>query len=151
MHCLTSPVALELSANVLLAVGAVPSLTADAASVREFVAATEALVVNLGMLEPARQEAILVAAATAHELGRPWLLDPVKVELSGRRLDFARRLLLLRPALVRGNAAEMAALAGAMRRLRIGAGDGHRGGAHGCAGSRRRRDARWRRSATAAS
>lgn len=111
VHCVTSPVALELSANVLLAVGAVPSLTDDAASVRELVAASDALVVNLGMLEPARQQAILIAATKAAELGRPWLLDPVKVELSGQRLAFAKQLVSLRPALVRGNGAEIAALA----------------------------------------
>ena len=111
VHCLTSPVALELSANVLLAVGAVPSLTDAAASVRELVAASEALVVNLGMLEPARQQAILIAATKAAELGRPWLLDPVKVELSGQRLAFAKQLVSLRPTLVRGNGAEIAALA----------------------------------------
>ena len=107
---LTSPVALELSANVLLAVGAVPSLTADALAVRGFVAGTAALVINLGMLEPARQEASLIAATTARELGRPWLLDPVKVELSGGRMAFARRLLALQPAILRGNAGEIAAL-----------------------------------------
>ena len=105
---LTSPVALELSANVLLAIGAVPSLTADALVVREFVAGTAALVINLGMLEPARQEASLIAATTARELGRPWLLDPVKVELSGGRMAFARRLLALQPAILRGNARDPA-------------------------------------------
>lgn len=112
VHCLTSPVALELSANVLLAVGAVPSLTGHAFSVRDFVAATDALVVNLGMLEPAREDAARAAAETAHLLGRPWLLDPVKVELSRDRLAFARRLLAFGPTVVRCNGAEIAALGG---------------------------------------
>jgi hydroxyethylthiazole kinase len=112
VHCLTSPVALELSANALLAVGAVPSLTGHASGVRDFVAATDALVVNLGMLEPAREDAARVAAEAAHVLGRPWLLDPVKVELSEERLAFTRRLLVFGPAVVRGNSAEIAALGG---------------------------------------
>ena len=112
VHCLTSPVALELSANALLAIGAVPSLTGHASGVRGFVAATDALVVNLGMLEPAREDAARAAAEAAHVLGRPWLLDPVKVELSDERLAFARRLLAFGPAVVRGNGAEIAALGG---------------------------------------
>ena len=112
VHCLTSPVALELSANALLAVGAAPSLTRHASGVRDFVAATDVLVVNLGMLEPAREDAARAAAEAAHLLGRPWLLDPVKVELSGERLAFARRLLASGPAVVRGNGAEIAALGG---------------------------------------
>jgi hydroxyethylthiazole kinase len=110
-------VALELSANALLAVGAVPSLTGHPSGVRGFVAASDALVVNLGMLEPSREEAARAAAETAHLLGRPWLLDPVKVELSGERLAFARRLLAFGPAVVRGNGAEIAALDGDPTRL----------------------------------
>jgi hydroxyethylthiazole kinase len=111
VHCLTNPVALGLSANVLLAVGAEPSLSGDAATVRDFVAATATLVVNLGMMDPAREAACLAAVAAARELRRPWLLDPVKVELSPARLGLARRLLALRPDLVRANAEEIAALA----------------------------------------
>lgn len=110
VHCLTSPVAQGLSANALLAVGAEPSLSADPATVRDFVAGTDALAVNLGMLDPAREAASLAAAEAAQALGRPWLLDPVKVELSPARLAFARRLIELRPAALRGNAAEIAAL-----------------------------------------
>jgi hydroxyethylthiazole kinase len=110
VHVLTNDVALGLSANALLALGAEPSLSADPATVRDFVAGTDALVVNLGMLDPARAQASLAAAETAQALSRPWALDPVKVELSPARLAFARRLFGLRPDLVRGNEAEIACL-----------------------------------------
>ena len=112
VHCLTNAVALELSANVLLALGAEPSMTGDAATVAEFVRGCDALVVNLGMLEPVRAVAIEVAVRTAADSGRPWLLDPVKVDRSGSRRDFARALLRTPPAVLRGNTAEIAALAG---------------------------------------
>ena len=105
VHCLTNPVALGLSANVLLAAGAVPSMTPDPPARRRLRRHERALVVNLGMLEPAREAAILAAVAAAHELGRPWLLDPVKVERSPARLAFARRAAPAgrRPS-IRGNA-----------------------------------------------
>jgi len=112
VHCLTNPVALELSANVLLAAGAEPSMSGHAGTVAAFVAGTDALVVNLGMLDPEREAAILAAVGTARELGRPWVLDPVKVEMSPTRLAFAQGLLSLRPTLVRGNGEEIAALCG---------------------------------------
>lgn len=112
VHCLTNPVALELSANMLLAVGAEPSLTGHAAAVAEFVRASDALVVNLGMLEPQRAEGILAATDAARAVGRPWLLDPVKVEQSAPRRQFTEQLLLRRPTVLRGNGAEIAALAG---------------------------------------
>lgn len=112
VHGLTNAVALELSANVLLAVGAEPSLSGDAATVAEFVRGCDALVVNLGMLDPTRVAAIGAGVRAAAETGRPWLLDPVMVERSSTRRDLARRLLDATPAVVRGNAAEIAALAG---------------------------------------
>lgn len=116
VHCLTNPVAMTLSANLLLAAGAVPSMTAEVASQADFLRSSDALVVNLGMLDRPRLEAIGAATALAAELGRPWALDPVKVDRSPDRLDVARRLMESRPAAVRANDAETAALVRGGRR-----------------------------------
>ncbi len=110
VHCLTNPVAMTFSANLLLAAGAIPSMTPDPEAQADFVATSAALVVNLGMLEPARAAAIRAAIAVAGQLGRPWLLDPVKVERSPARLAFARELVVAGPAAIRGNRTEMDAL-----------------------------------------
>lgn len=111
VHLLTSPVALERSADVLLVVGARPSATADPDSVAAFVEAAGALLVNLGMLEREREAAIGHAVAAARALSRPWVLDPVKIGLAAPRLALARRLLALKPAVVKLNRDELAALA----------------------------------------
>lgn len=112
IHCLTNPVAQELSANLLLAVGAEPSMTSDPGAIGEFLRGSGALIVNLGMLDPERARAARAGVAAAQALELPWLLDPVKVERSAPRLAFARELLACRPAVLRGNEAEIAALAG---------------------------------------
>ncbi|MCS6779683.1 MAG: thiamine phosphate synthase [Geminicoccaceae bacterium] len=112
VHLLTSPVALERSADVLLAVGAVPSATAEAETVAGFVENAGALLVNLGMLDRPREAAIGRALAAARALGRPWVLDPVKIGLSPDRLALARRLLEAGPAVLKLNRAELATLAG---------------------------------------
>ncbi len=112
VHCLTNPVAMNLSANLLLAAGAVPSMTPDPAAQGDFVRTSRALLVNLGMLDLQRIEAARAAVDVAAQLGRPWLLDPVKVERSGPRLDLARGLIAAGPALVRCNRDEAGALAG---------------------------------------
>lgn len=106
VHCLTNFVAMKLSANLLLAAGAVPSMTMDARAMPDFVESTEALVVNLGMLDPWRREAAPVAIAAARQLGRPWVLDPVKVDRSSERRGFAQDLLGQAPAVLRCNTAE---------------------------------------------
>ena len=113
VHLLTSPAAVTRSADLLLACGAFPSATADPATVADFVEATGALLVNLGMLEREREAAIGHAVAAAKRLGRPWVLDPVKIGYSESRLALARRLLEAGPAILKLNASELAALAGA--------------------------------------
>lgn len=110
VHVLTNPVAMNVSANALLAVGAVPSMTFRAEAVPEFVATARALVVNLGMLDGERERAIPLAIEAARAQGLPWLLDPVKVERSGLRRRFARELLAAAPAVLRANRDEVEAL-----------------------------------------
>lgn len=110
VHCLTNTVAQNLTANVLLAVGASPAMSSAVDEVDQFVAHSAALMINLGMLDGERRIAMIRAASVAAERGIPWIVDPVMVDRSPVRLAFARDLLAYRPAVVRGNAAEIAAL-----------------------------------------
>ncbi|MCB9944372.1 MAG: hydroxyethylthiazole kinase [Geminicoccaceae bacterium] len=113
VHVLTNFVAMNVSANVLLAAGAIPSMTIDETVIEEFVGSARSLVVNLGQLDPWRKISVPMAIAVANKLGRPWLLDPVKVDRSGRRLAFATLLMDLRPTVLRCNRGEVGTLEGA--------------------------------------
>ena len=112
VHCITNTVAQAFTANTLLAAGATPSVTISVEEIASFVAGADSLLVNLGTLDAERREAIGLAldAATARKL--PWVLDPVFVDRSPPRLEFARTLVARKPAVIRLNAAELAALAG---------------------------------------
>jgi hydroxyethylthiazole kinase len=112
VHCITNAAASVLTANCLLAVGAVPSLTVAPDEVGDFVAGAGALLVNLGTLDETRRAAIGVAIEAAEKAGIPWVLDPVFADRSPQRLDLAARLCGLRPAVIHANAAEVVALAG---------------------------------------
>lgn len=112
VHCLVNTVAETFTANVLLAAGVTPSMTGDPDEVPDFVAGADALLVNLGTLDPARRKAALRAVGVATGRRMPWALDPVFVDRSPRRLAFAAALLARGPSLVRANHAEAAALAG---------------------------------------
>lgn len=112
VHCLTNTVAQSLTANLLSAAGAIPSMSLAVDEIDHFIAGSAALLVNLGTLDEARRAAMTRAVAVAGEQGKPWVLDPVMVDRSPRRLEFARALLAHRPTVVRGNVAEMAVLAG---------------------------------------
>src|SRR4051812_8358989 len=110
VHCITNAVAQNFTANVLLAAGAVPSMTVAPEEVGEFVARAEALLVNLGTFDRERRSATEIAIARAGETGRPWVLDPVFVDRSSPRTAFAKTLAAKRPAVVRLNSAEFASL-----------------------------------------
>lgn len=106
IHALVAPVAQPLTANVATALRIDISMTIDAEEVRPMAAGSDAILANLGMLEPARRGGIESAVGT----GRPFVLDPVKIDRVPARREFAMRLLEREPAVVKGNAAEMAAL-----------------------------------------
>ncbi len=112
VHCITNAVAQNFTANVLLAAGAVPSMTIAPKEVATFVRRADALLVNLGTFDTERQKASVKAIGAAGAARIPWVLDPVFIDRSKPRAAFARTLIGKAPRAVRLNAAEFAALAG---------------------------------------
>ncbi|MCO5090451.1 hydroxyethylthiazole kinase [Bosea sp. (in: a-proteobacteria)] len=112
VHCLTNTVAQNITANMLLACGAVPSMASHPGEVGAVAAGAGAILINLGTISPEGERAIPALVAVARERGIPLVLDPVFVELSPLRLRLAEAVLGLPGVTVRGNATEMAALAG---------------------------------------
>jgi len=112
VHCITNAVAQTFTANVLLAAGAVPSMTIDAEEVADFVTGADALLVNLGTFDAGRRAATGIAIETANNNGKPWVLDPVFIDRTARRSAFARDLIAFKPRAIRCNRAEFEALAG---------------------------------------
>ena len=112
VHCITNAVAQNFSANMLLAIGAIPSMTIAPEEVAQFAARSDALLVNLGTFDAERCKAAEIAIETMNGNGKPWLLDPVFIERSPPRTAYAKSLLAKRPRAVRLNRAEFAALAG---------------------------------------
>jgi hydroxyethylthiazole kinase len=107
VHAVASPVAQPLVANVAAALGIDVSMTSDADEVVAMAERSDALLLNLGMMDAARRAGVLAAART----GVPIVLDPVKVDRSPLRLGLAHQLIAHAPAVVKGNRGEMAALA----------------------------------------
>ncbi|MGY5885383.1 hydroxyethylthiazole kinase [Modestobacter lacusdianchii] len=113
VHCLTNTVVQTITANALLAIGAAPAMVDEPAEAGEFAAVASAVLVNVGTVHQRTAEAMRLAARAAGEAGRPWVLDPVAVGGLTFRTELAADLVELRPTVVRGNASEVLALAGA--------------------------------------
>ncbi len=128
VHQITNYVVMNETANATLAIGALPVMAHAREEVEEMAAAASALVLNIGTLSPPWVEAMRAAGRSANAAGVPIVLDPVGAGATRYRTDAARLLLDdLAVAVVRGNAAEIATLAGQQAEIRgvesIGAGD----------------------------
>ena len=110
VHNITNFVAMDLAANLLLAVGASPAMVQAPEEVEDFVARADALSVNVGTLSALSARAMAAAAREAMAQGKPWVLDPVGVGATRFRSETVERLCRLRPTVIRGNAAEILSL-----------------------------------------
>jgi hydroxyethylthiazole kinase len=119
VHQITNYVVMNETANATLALGALPVMAHAPQEVEEMAAAAGALVLNIGTLSEPWIHGMLLAGAAANNSGVPIVLDPVGAGATQYRTATARRLLEeLEIAVVRGNAAEIATLAGQEAEIR---------------------------------
>lgn len=111
VHNITNFVVMNTTANALLAIGASPIMAHAHKEVEDMVTICGATVINIGTLDDYWVESMLKAAAKAHELGKPWVLDPVGAGATAYRDATAAKLLEYKPTVIRGNASEIMALA----------------------------------------
>ncbi|MEM1428580.1 MAG: hydroxyethylthiazole kinase [Pseudomonadota bacterium] len=113
VHCITNYVAMNIAANVVLAAGASPAMVHAEEEAADFTAMVGALTVNIGTTSGPWHRAMVQAARAARSGGTPWILDPVAHFITPFRRNAAAELMALSPTIVRGNASEILALAGA--------------------------------------
>jgi hydroxyethylthiazole kinase len=112
VHNITNYVAMNVMANVLLAVGASPAMVHAREEAAQFAGLAHALSVNIGTPDPDWIAAMQEAAQVMNAAGKPWVLDPVAVFATGFRRDAVAGLMVLGPTILRGNASEILAIAG---------------------------------------
>jgi hydroxyethylthiazole kinase len=116
VHQITNYVVMNETANATLALGALPVMAHAPQEVEEMAALAAALVLNIGTLSEDWVESMLLAGKATKA---PIVLDPVGAGATRYRTETARRLLAeLDIAVVRGNAAEIAILAGREAEIR---------------------------------
>lgn len=113
IHNMTNIVAAQFSANGLLALGASPLVSDNIAEVAEIQNFNKALVINIGTLFSKAPEAMICAGQAANKNNIPVVLDPVGVSATSYRTATVDELLKnIKFTLIKGNACEMAHLAG---------------------------------------
>ena len=111
VHNITNYVAMNFSANALLAAGASPVMAHAADEVAAMAMIAGALVINIGTLDAEWVDSMLKAGKAKHEAGGIVILDPVGVGATAYRTETAWRIIEeCHPDIIRGNASEIMAL-----------------------------------------
>ena len=109
---ITNSVTIDFVANAQLAVGGSAAMVYLPDEGECLVAAGGAVYINMGTLLPVYEETLPRTAAAAHAADKPWVLDPVGIGIGSLRTKLLRGFKRYKPAIVRGNASEIIALAG---------------------------------------
>lgn len=113
VHSITNLVVINFNANVLLASGASPVMAHAHEEVADMVGIAQALVLNIGTLDPYWIESMRLALVAASKRGIPVVLDPVGAGATRYRNESIELLLSTAwPTVVRGNASEIMSVAG---------------------------------------
>jgi hydroxyethylthiazole kinase len=113
VHNITNVVVTNFTANGLLALGASPVMAYAKEEVADMARIAGALVLNIGTLNEAEVEAMLIAGRSANQHGVPVIFDPVGAGATAYRTKTAQTILReVRVSVIRGNAAEIAHVIG---------------------------------------
>jgi hydroxyethylthiazole kinase len=111
VHNITNYVAMNFSANALLAAGASPVMAHAADEVADMAMIAGALVINIGTLDDKWIEGMIAAGKAANKRGIPIVLDPVGAGATSQRTKVAWEIInLCHPTIIRGNGSEIMAL-----------------------------------------
>lgn len=114
VHNITNYVAMNNSANALLAIGASPVMAHWTDEMENMTAIAGALVINIGTLDGQWIEGMFAAGKAAHRRGTPIVVDPVGAGATPQRTETALRLIEeCKPTVIRGNGSEIMALVNA--------------------------------------
>ncbi|MFQ3549671.1 MAG: hydroxyethylthiazole kinase [Armatimonadota bacterium] len=113
VHSITNLVVMNETANALLCLGALPIMAHAKEEMDEMVSISSSLVLNIGTLTTDWIDSMIIAGKTANKLNKPVILDPVGAGATSFRTQSSKKILdNVKVSILRGNAGEVAALAG---------------------------------------
>ena len=113
INCISNIVSVNDCANILLAAGFSPIMADEPKEAEDIAKAADALVINLGTPSDRKYEAANTAGRAFNRLGKPVIIDPVGIAVSGyRREKLAELLMNVHPDVIRCNLNEAKAMIG---------------------------------------
>lgn len=108
---ITNTVTINLVANAQLACGGSAAMVYLPDEGEAISSICQAFYINMGTLFPVYAETLPRTIRALADAGKPWVLDPVGIGLGSLRTELLRQMKAVPPAIVRGNASEIIALA----------------------------------------
>lgn len=109
---ITNTVTVNFVANAQLAVGGSAAMVYLPDEAEAIARAGGATYINVGTLLPVYAQTVPAVTKTLNALDRPWVLDPVAIGIGALRTELLAGMKPYKPAIIRGNASEIIALAG---------------------------------------
>ena len=128
IHHITNWVSIFDCAQITRNLGALPVMAHAKEEVEEMASLAGALVLNIGTLTPELIESMILAGKAANKKGIPIVLDPVGCGATKLRTESALKILKeVKVSVIKGNAGEIATLAGVPAEVRGVEYIGHQG------------------------
>lgn len=108
---ITNTVTINLVANAQLACGGSAAMVYLPDEGEAISSICQAFYINMGTLFPVYAETLPRTIRALADAGKPWVLDPVGIGLGSLRTELLRQMKAMPPAIIRGNASEIIALA----------------------------------------
>ena len=119
VHHITNYVTVNDCANITICAGGAPVMADAPEEAAEMAAVAGALVLNIGTLNAAQIESMILAGRMANERKIPVILDPVGAGATRFRTGSTRRLIdTLEITIIKGNAGEIGVIAGVEAKVR---------------------------------
>jgi len=111
IHCITNPIAMNQSANAVLAIGGRPVMAEHPKEVSEITETADALLLNFGHISDIKIQSMKISIKAANKKGIPVVVDVCGCACSKLRLDFFKELMDEGSAdVIKGNYSEILAL-----------------------------------------
>lgn len=108
VHSITNYVTANDCANIILAMGASPTMADYSKEVEGITKIASALVINMGIINDDMVNAMIISGKKANELNIPVVFDPVGAGVADYRNETARRILSeVKVNVIRGNISEV--------------------------------------------
>lgn len=119
VHHISNWVTISECASITRSLGALPVMAHAEEEVEEMVGIASSLVLNIGTLTPTLIDSMIKAGKKANELGKPVVLDVVGAGATTLRTESTRKILdSVNITVIKGNAGEIATLAGAQAEVK---------------------------------